>query len=384
MNFTAALLFRTDRAVRFLPPVVLSVLILLTNSLSVKAQGCVPLPPYASDADRIGVNVITDYGKTFTDYDSASLKAGWFIDYWPSPKRGTNIQPSADNGTSIWDGPVDDVSGARAVELSAMAYAPVIRVADLNGTWRLAIRTLVRKSPGMLWIIGNEPDRHLQDATTPQEYAVLYHDAYYHIKALDPTSHVAIAAVVEPTPLRRQYYDMVIDEYQRLYGEKMPVDVWNIHMFILRENNEWGAGIPVGLEAYADMGMLYDVPDHGDISILKGLIREFRRWMTDRGYQDTPLIITEYGLLLAQDYDAGNGRTYDYAFISRFMQRTFDFFRTERDTATGYPADDYRLVQRWCWYSLADTVYPTGNLFDPQTGQMTPIGAAWAEYVREK
>jgi len=37
-------------------------------------------------------------------------------------------------------------------------------------------------------------------------------------------------------------------------------------------------------------------------------------------------------------------------------------------------------VQWWCWYSLADTVYPTGNLFDPETRTMTPLGAAWAGY----
>ena len=241
----------------------------------------------------------------------------------------------------------------------------------------------------MLWIIGNEPDRHLQDSTKPQEYAVLYHDAYHHIKALDPTSHVAIAAVVEPTPLRRQYYDMVLNEYQRLYGEKMPVDVWNIHAFILRESNEWGAGIPPGLEAYANKGMLYDVPDHGDINILKGLIRDFRRWMTERGYQDTPLIVTEYGILLAQDYDAGDGNKYDYAFISRYMQRSFDFFRTARNTSTGYPEDDYRLVQAWSWFGLNNYVYSypdrtygfNGNLFEHDSGAMTPAGEAFSAYT---
>ena len=44
------------------------------------------------------------------------------------------------------------------------------------------------------------------------------------------------------------------------------------------------------------------------------------------------------------------------------------------------PPDENRLVQRWCWYSLADTGYPTGNLFDSQTFQMTPLGEAWRAY----
>jgi len=64
-----------------------------------------------------------------------------------------------------------------------------------------------------------------------------------------------------------------------------------------------------------------------------------------------------------------------------FLRGTFEFFLTATDPALGDPADGYRLVQRWCWYSLDDTTYPTGRLFDPQTGAMTAVGEGWAEYV---
>jgi hypothetical protein len=63
------------------------------------------------------------------------------------------------------------------------------------------------------------------------------------------------------------------------------------------------------------------------------------------------------------------------------MYATFDFFITSKDPDLGYPADDNRLVQRWLWYSLSDTVYPTGNLFDAATGQITPLGLAYGSYV---
>ena len=69
-----------------------------------------------------------------------------------------------------------------------------------------------------------------------------------------------------------------------------------------------------------------------------------------------------------------------------FLTGTFDFFLTAADPATGYPADGYRLVQRWCWYSLdaPDDYYPTGRLFNPNTGGMTAVGEGWSGYVEGK
>lgn len=408
MNKAANSLSCMPRGARTIFPLLLSVLIVLISVVPVRAQGCVPLPPYATDADRIGVNVITDYGKSFWDYDTDTLGAGWFIDYGPNPylgsrpylsttvsATGTSDVASTDDSVAILDSMNDDDAlllaqdEESAVSVTAMAYAPVVRVADLDGGRSLAIHNLVQANPGMLWIIGNEPDRHMQDAIHPEEYAVKYHAAYKQIKEQDPTAQVAIAAVVEPTPLRRRYYDAVLNEYRRLYGHQMPVDVWNVHAFILRESNEWGAGIPTGVEEYADEGHLYDVPDHGNVEILKGLIRDFRKWMADRGYQNTPLIISEYGILLAPDYDAGNGRVYDYDTIGDYMRRSFDFFRTARNKATGYPADDYRLVQAWSWFGLNNYVYSypdrqdgfNGNLFDHDSAAITPLGQAFSDYT---
>jgi len=240
------------------------------------------------------------------------------------------------------------------------------------------IADIARSVPGSLWLVGNEPDRATwQDDATPVQYAAAYHQAYRAIKQADPTALVAIAGVIQPTPLRLHYLDSVLAAYQQLYGEAMPVDVWNVHNFILREERgSWGAEIPPGLSE--DQGALYDVDDNDNLEIFKSQILAFRRWMKDRGQRDKPLIVSEYGIVMPPDYGFGPER------VIRFLYGTFDFFLSASDPELGYPPDKNRLVQRWCWYSLADTEYPAGNLLDPQTGQVTEVGQAWREYVMQR
>jgi hypothetical protein len=99
--------------------------------------------------------------------------------------------------------------------------------------------------------------------------------------------------------------------------------------------------------------------------------------MAQHGYQNHPLIVSEYGILMPADYGFPPER------VAAFLTGSFEFFLTATDPALGYPADGYRLVQMWCWYSLdapAD-YYPTGNIYDPQTKQLTAVGDAWREFV---
>lgn len=69
--------------------------------------------------------------------------------------------------------------------------------------------------------------------------------------------------------------------------------------------------------------------------------------------------------------------------VIRFLTATFDCFLTAADPELGYPDDNYRLVQRWCWFSLdaSDDYYPTGRLVDPTTAEMTAVGEAWERLV---
>ena len=130
--------------------------------------------------------------------------------------------------------------------------------------------------------------------------------------------------------------------------------------------------------------------DHDDVAIFKEQIVSFRQWMKERGEQNKPLIISEYGILMPPDYG------FDHARVRDFMLATFDFFQgVDPDGANvdlGYPEDEYRLVQAWAWYSLDDDIYDedgtwlgegyNGDLYEGGLSkQLTPLGQDFADYI---
>lgn len=297
------------------------------------------------DRARFGVGVPI---VPITDYAVEGLGIGWYLDW---NVRREQARPA---GVSFW----------QMVRVSEKGFRP-----DAE-----AIRTAAAGNPGSTWLIGNEPDVVWQDNTTPERYAELYHELYELIKSADPTAEVAIAGVSQPTPLRLRYLERVLAAYQERYDQPMPVDIWNVHNFILREERDsWGVSIPPGFGDGA--GQLYEVQDHDDLDIFREQVRTFRRWMAEHGQRGKPLVISEYGVLMPAEYG------FDAARVQAFLHATFDYLLTAADEETGYPEDGNRLVQWWCWYSLADTMYRTGNLFDPETRGITPLGIAWARYV---
>lgn len=344
-------------------------------SAAIPAERMDPVPfsaeYYAAVNERFGVGLnvgipVSDNGTTrqarITDYDVDSLHIGWYSDW--TIRR----QPLRPGG---------------------IKYAQLIQVrASMYPTNTLNLTETVAANPGALWIIGNEPEaKYNQGNRTPDQYADIYHHLYPLIKGLDPTAWIAIGGVIEPTPLRLKWLDMVLSEYQSRFGEPMPVDVWNIHMQILQEKaGSWGAEIPVGLPDTE--GELYTLQDNADPEIFKQLVTAFRQWMKDRGFQDKPLIISEYGVLMPWYYLADDEPTGDQRVI-HFMVTTFDFLVNARDPNLGYPADDNRLVQQWLWYSLNDQPYDdvtgfgfNGSLFshlDPT--ELTVFGWAFHGYM---
>jgi hypothetical protein len=251
-------------------------------------------------------------------------------------------------------------------------------------TWEEGIRRTtwdeidlaIKANPGSYWLVGNEPDVRWQDNVTPQRYAEIYHDVYTFIKERDPTAKLVIGGVTQPTPLRRAYLDIVLETYEANYGEKMPIDVWNVHGFTLREERDsWGVDIPPGMDD--ELAIEYEIEDHDNLDILKQNLIDFRSWMAERGYGDKPLIISEYGILMPEDYGFPLER------VGQYLTDSFDLFRT-LSGENGYQLDDGRLVQQWFWYSVYDgEVYSTGNLFDPATGQLSDLGLVWAAYVND-
>jgi hypothetical protein len=254
-------------------------------------------------------------------------------------------------------------------------FAQMVRVSNNGPRLDLGIlASIAQQNPGALWLIGNEMDVKWQDNVTPERYASIYHDVYASIKQADPASRIAIGGVSQPTSLRLQYLDRILAAYRKSYGAELPVDVWNVHNFILQEKRgSWGVDIPPGLGA--DSGQLYGIDDHGNLDIFKQQLYAFRLWMAQRGYRDKELIVTEYGILMPPDYG------FEYERVRGFMIGTFDFMRTATNGTLGMPADGNRLVQRWCWYSLTDNVYPSGNLINFNTQELTPLGRDFKTYL---
>ncbi len=298
---------------------------------------------------------------------------------WPANRPGWYLNWSADLNNDaarkVSAGPLYmEPPASTAV---GMSFAPMIRIKDDEIRIPMqTVRKLAKAHPGHLWLIGNEPDVRWQDNTTPAVYAVAYHDLYTTIKAADPTAQIAIGGISQVTPLRLQYLERILNHYQQTYGAPMPVDVWNIHTFVLREEaDSWGVGLPPGFDDVR-AGQLWEVADHDNLRLVENQVRLMRRWMADRGERQKPLIISEYGILMPTEYGFPPER------VTAFMRGSFDLFNRLRDPNLGYSIDEDRLVQRWVWFSTRFHLYPTGDLFS-DTGTATDLMDELADYLKQ-
>ncbi|MCB8926975.1 MAG: hypothetical protein H6652_15265 [Ardenticatenaceae bacterium] len=313
---------------------------------------------------RFGVNVIQNPDNVQLE----KLRLGWYLNY------NTVRYPEFDNQAKFV--PVIRLSqtGPNAQDFS---YVP-------SGS---SLLDVIAANPGADWLIGNEPDRRdFQDDMEPHVYAAAYAELYDIIKTADPQARVFAGAIVQPTPLRLQYLDMVLDSFSAQNGgAKMPVDGWSIHNFILNEvscdydpGNCWGAGIPPGINA--DVGEVLDVQDNDNMDLFKVRIENFRQWMYDRGYAGLPLTVSEYGILMPDWLGFDNNR------VNTFMNATFDYMETAVDPVLGDPNDNDKLVQTWSWFStgaVGDEF--NGYLFEGTAGNypwaLSVMGQNYANYT---
>ncbi len=315
-----------------------------------------------------------------------SLKAGWYLNWTVQarPERPGGMEFV--QNVNVHQKLTCPLYSAHAHDRTLCPYAQPY---DYIATDRATIDAAAKFNPGSLWFIGNEMDRRDwegggQDEILPETYAVAYHDLYLTIKGFDPTARVGIGGVIQPTPLRLEYLGKAWDAYRQRYGARMPVDVWNVHNFILREKlNSYGASIPPGSDAQT--GVLYPPEVGGDsthvsMAIFDQQIRAFRAFMAERGEQGKPLVVSEYGVLYSHIDEADTA-----AEVQGFMVNTFDYFLNTRDCSLGLRSDDCRLVQRWAWFSLndiglSDGFNPYGALYDPRTKQITSTGERFRTY----
>jgi streptogramin lyase len=286
-------------------------------------------------------------------FEVAQLRAGWYVE---APGPGCRVSP-------------EGMDRALGIGVEDFAAIP---------PW---LGPLVDNYPGTIWLIGNEPDCIWQDNRLPEQYAHDYHNLYTFIKGRDPTAKIAAGSIVQPTPIRLAYLDRVLAEYQRAYSQPLPVDTWAIHNAILNERpGQWGSDVPPGMDP--TLALTRTVQDNDSIPIFTQQIWAFRQWMAGRGYQGYPLIVTEFGILMPDDYG------FDVQRVNNFMDATFDWMAAVTDTQLGDPSDGSRLVQRWAWYSLDDQPWDpvtqigfNGNLFDPETTLITAFGQNFAAHT---
>jgi hypothetical protein len=318
---------------------------------------------------RLGINVTK---APVAEFKLSQLRTGWYIDY------RAHVSAAHPNGA---------------------AYMPVISLEQVGDSDYAsspsgsALDAAIADNLGADWIIGNEPDRRFyQNDMVPAAYARAYHDLYHYIKAKDPRARIFAGAIVQPTPLRLQYLDLVLQNYWDRYGEAMPVDGWAIHNFILNErscahyNGDpficWGADIPPGIDATDGLIIgLDELEKTADVAFFSEQVIRFRQWMADNGYRNRPLYVSEFGILMPED------RGFPPAVVNDFMTRTFDFLLAASDENLGYPADKNRLVQRLAWYSTLDPSF-NGSLFQSTSSEplkppfeLTAIGRNYREYA---
>jgi hypothetical protein len=244
--------------------------------------------------------------------------------------------------------------------------------------------------PGMTWFIGNEIERidwntGMQDEILPELYAQAYYETRNLILGYDSTAKIGIGGLIQATPIRLEYLDRVLAEYQSRYGHSIAndVDIWNVHGFILNEQRDvWGADIPAGFTQ--NTGTIFDWHDNRDF-VGHGwpLIVAMRQWMATNGLRDKPLYINEYGVNMP-DVQSAFGDWFSPVNVRNyFMYPSFNYFLNQTNPSTGYTVDGNRLVQRWMWYSLdGDPTAYNGNLFNNQTLQIASLGNYWAQYVQ--
>jgi hypothetical protein len=356
-------------------------------------------------ADLMGSAPNCRYGLTPLHYDQVPLlttfQAGWFLNF--EAIAPSNTPPGVEFVRII---------GIKQNKTAQGQYLPGYYLLGMSFA---QIAAQAQANPGSLWLIGNEVDRGPdpneieggQGDMYPNVYATAYHDLYFFIKAADPTARIGISGLVEVTPGRLQYLDLVWQSYYDQYGVYIPVDVWNMHIYILPEAHLDGqpngvANVALGTDpalAIRESGKIaancpnpgiYCWAEHDNLDIFKGQVVAMRTWMKAHGQQNKPLILSEFSILYAYEIDDNGcfqadeyGQCFTPERVSTFAQGTLTYLQYEAiDPSLGYPADNYRLVQQWLWFAIySGNIGHASNLVEEDLTTLTLTGHTFKNFI---
>jgi hypothetical protein len=155
------------------------------------------LPPFESARDRFGF----DSGSV-SGYDVSLLNAGWYSNW------GASVTPPHPDQL-VYVQLVRFDAGSDPHDPGQVKFSP----------GKATIAQVAAANPGSLWLLANEPDSVYQGSPIyPNVYAIAYHDLYAYIKGLDPSALIANGGIVQPTPCRLAYLDIVWDTYLATFG----------------------------------------------------------------------------------------------------------------------------------------------------------------------
>lgn len=234
---------------------------------------------------------------------------------------------------------------------------------DQGGNHQTRFDSWVTANPGRIWLMGNEPegfedvaDLGGQDALTDVEYAVFYRTYTSYIATRDADALFANAAMpmtTSPTwaphlPVESVIatWERILGIYENLYGEEMPVDVWNMHL-------------------YAGHGCTDPATHRAEFVSVIESFRSFVDSTRGRIYRGLPLILTEF-----------NG-TYDSSGFTR--ENVVAFLHDFREELNRLWI--HGVLSKWFWFvSNGGTSWPAVGILE--SGDLTLVGeeylaAAW-------
>lgn len=188
------------------------------------------------------------------------------------------------------------------------------------------LRDFVKKNPGRVWMIGNEPDNPQLDAgdgMTPVTYAQMFHAYHAFIHPIDPTAKFAIGALYaasEPGEADQDFkwWNEVLSYYRKEYGQDMPIDIWTNH-------------------CYSVVGRLD--PDR----IMEAFFIPWRHYVdTVSGgiYEDRPIWCTEFGVAMWAN-------TLHPDYMAEFVHQLCPRFERDYKLPSGKTK---RVLDRWFWF----------------------------------